>query len=130
MPRRISIQVHGGKRQSAAIAISVGAIVMITVTTIALLLSWSTSRVDAIASERQVQLLSLVLTDSVRAVARDQEASTVWDDAVKQLHRRPLDMAWLDNNLGIWFGTLPPRRGLHRRRRQPCDLRDARWPTR
>ena len=105
MQGQVSVEGEGGKRHSTAIAIAVGAIVLVTAVTIVLLLAWSTARVDTIASGRQADLLTIVLRDSIKAVARDQEASTVWDDAVRQLHHRKLDLDWLDSNLGVWFDT-------------------------
>lgn len=68
-------------------------------------LHYSTSRSDALAIERQDRLILLAMQQSVARVANDQEASTLWDDAVAQLHQRPLDLAWIDHNLGIWFHT-------------------------
>jgi diguanylate cyclase (GGDEF)-like protein len=41
----------------------------------------------------------------VQSVTVDQEASTYWDDAVTRTRERPLDLEWIDNNLGIWFHT-------------------------
>ncbi|HEY0630182.1 MAG TPA: EAL domain-containing protein [Sphingomicrobium sp.] len=69
------------------------------------ILHFSTSRSDALALERQTKLVSFVLNQSIAAIANDQEASTYWDDAVIRTRERPLDMEWLDNNLGVWFHT-------------------------
>jgi diguanylate cyclase (GGDEF)-like protein len=68
-------------------------------------LSFSTVRADEIAGARQSRLFKLVLQQTTAEISNDQEASTVWDDAVLQVRKKPLDMAWLDANLGIWFHT-------------------------
>lgn len=65
----------------------------------------STTRSDELALERQHKLVSLALSQSVTAIAIDQEASTLWDDAVIRTRQRPLDLQWLDNNLGVWFNS-------------------------
>lgn len=68
-------------------------------------LYYSTSRSDSLAAGRQTRLVASAFRGAVTAIANDQEASTVWDDAVLRLRARPLDYDWLDNNLGIWFHT-------------------------
>lgn len=65
----------------------------------------STSNSDALAVERQRQLVKIAVRQSVTAIANDQEASTYWDDAVLRTRQRPLDLEWIDNNLGTWFHT-------------------------
>jgi sensor domain CHASE-containing protein len=70
---------------------------------IAGLLLWSSNEVDRIALERDRAIVSLVLSQAIDRVAYDQEASTVWDETVRQLAKRPLDPEWLDTNLGVWF---------------------------
>jgi diguanylate cyclase (GGDEF)-like protein len=67
------------------------------------LLQWSGSEVDRIARERDRAIVSLVLAQGVERVAHAQESSTVWDEAVRQVRRTPLDPGWLDLNLGEWF---------------------------
>jgi diguanylate cyclase (GGDEF)-like protein len=69
------------------------------------LLLWSTSSVDQLSRERQQRLLSTLLNQSVAAIAHDQESVTVWDDPIRQLRTRPLDLAWLDSNVGVWLHT-------------------------
>lgn len=67
------------------------------------MLQWSGREVDRIARERDRAVVSLVLSQGVERLAHAQESSTVWDEAVRQVHKAPLDMTWLDLNLGIWF---------------------------
>lgn len=65
----------------------------------------STSRSDAFALAQQEKLIRLAVSEARTTIAKDQEASTYWDDAVARVHQRPLDLAWIDNNLGVWFHT-------------------------
>ena len=74
-------------------------------TIVASVLHFSTSRSDDLALERQSRLVKSTLTESIHWIAIDQEASTYWDDAVLKLREKPLDLEWVDNNLGIWFHT-------------------------
>jgi len=67
------------------------------------LLLWSTSAVDRVSFDRQQQVVSTVLAESVARVAHDQESVTVWDDSLRQLAARPRDLAWMDSNLGVWM---------------------------
>jgi diguanylate cyclase (GGDEF)-like protein len=89
----------GGIWLFAAVALAAAALV------IGGLLFWSTSSADQLSRERQQHLVSTVLTQSVARVAHDQESVTVWDDSILRLRARPLDMTWLDNNLGVWLHT-------------------------
>jgi len=69
------------------------------------LLFWSTSAADRLALERQTHIVSSLINQNVASIANDQESFTVWDDAVLRLRARPLDLGWLDSNLGIWLHT-------------------------
>ena len=81
------------------------ALLIVASALIAGLLWWSAREVDRIARERDRAIVSLVLAQSIDRVAYDQEASTVWDETLRQVTRRPLDLPWIDTNLGIWFHT-------------------------
>ena len=65
----------------------------------------ATSSSDELALKHQQQLVELSLRQSAARLINDQEASTIWDDAIEHLRQRPLDLEWIDNNLGIWFYT-------------------------
>ena len=69
------------------------------------ILHFSTVQSDQLAAERQNHRVNVAVAQSIVATANDQEASTYWDDAVIQTRKRPLDLEWIDNNLGIWFHT-------------------------
>ncbi|MCT2398820.1 putative bifunctional diguanylate cyclase/phosphodiesterase [Novosphingobium mangrovi (ex Huang et al. 2023)] len=66
-------------------------------------LLWADREVDRIARERDNAIVSLVLEQSVERVAHAQETATVWDDAVLRMRQKPLDLDWIDGNLGIWL---------------------------
>jgi diguanylate cyclase (GGDEF)-like protein len=68
-------------------------------------LYFSTTETDAIAATKQTQRVRIAVSEGIKAVRVDQEASTYWDDAVVRTRQRPLDARWIDNNLGIWFHT-------------------------
>ncbi|GGZ14786.1 putative bifunctional diguanylate cyclase/phosphodiesterase [Novosphingobium colocasiae] len=67
------------------------------------LLIWSGDEADRIARSRDESIVSRVIQQSVERIAQLQESSTVWDDAVLETRRRPLDNDWIDLNLGLWF---------------------------
>ena len=68
-------------------------------------LQFSTSRTDDLALSRQNHRVKIAIEEGMTAVTINQEASTYWDDAVIRTRQRPLDLQWIDNNLGIWFHT-------------------------
>lgn len=75
-----------------ALAVIVGGVLLV-----------ATGGSDLSAVRRQSHMAQLALNQSIAAVRRNQEASTYWDDAVRQVHKRPLDLPWIDRNLGVWF---------------------------
>ena len=72
---------------------------------VAAILDYSTSQTDEIALSRQNQRVRVAVEQSVEAIRIDQEASTYWDDAVIRTRQVPLDLEWIDDNLGVWFNT-------------------------
>ena len=72
---------------------------------IASVLQFSTSESDRLALDAQIHRVEGAIAREEQAVMVDQEASTLWDDAVVRTRQRPLDQVWIDNNLGIWFHT-------------------------
>ncbi|MEZ5654337.1 MAG: EAL domain-containing protein [Sphingobium sp.] len=91
------------KSQSSKQFAAVTAILLLVAVLVMGVLVWPAKEVDRISEKRDAAILSLVLNQSVRRVAHTQESSTVWDDAVLELAKRPLDLEWVDQNLGIWF---------------------------
>lgn len=66
-------------------------------------LYWAAARTDAVAAERQRDLVSLIVSKLQSSVAHDQESATVWDDAVIKAKER--DVEWIEVNLGEWMNT-------------------------
>ena len=66
-------------------------------------LHFATEGSDAVAAHRQAKLVEVAMQTAIAEVRKDQEASTFWDDAVQRVHQVPLDLPWIDQNLGIWF---------------------------
>lgn len=58
---------------------------------------------DDAARIRQTHLVEVALRQALADVRKNQEASTYWDDAVLRVRQRPLDLDWIDQNLGVWF---------------------------
>src|SRR5687767_5189804 len=65
-------------------------------------LVYTTRESDAIARERQTELVSKVLSEQIAKITRDQESVTIWDEAIRHT-RGDLDFTWFDLNLGIWI---------------------------
>jgi len=65
------------------------------------LLHWSALQVDNAAASREKDTLARAVHRSIQRIGKDQEASTVWDDAV--VHVIAPDAEWFDANLGIWM---------------------------
>ena len=65
----------------------------------------ATQQTDELALTRQKARIEVALDHSIGAVAINQEASTYWDDAALRARQRPLDLKWIDDNLGVWFHT-------------------------
>jgi len=61
---------------------------------------WS-SNVKAV--ERERQLVENALDQSVSRVLDQQKAIAWWDDAVINAQARPLDLDWLETNVGVYF---------------------------
>jgi diguanylate cyclase (GGDEF)-like protein len=69
------------------------------------LLAESVRQADRLAIEQQRSLVENALAQSIDRVAHDQESSTIWTEAARQVKAPQLDYTWLDGNLGVWFYT-------------------------
>ena len=81
------------------------AIVLLMAALLAAFVWIAARKADELSIDRQQHLIAIVLDQNFRAIPHDQESSTVWDDSVVQLRKRPYDLDWLDDNLGVWFHT-------------------------
>jgi len=83
------------------ISIAAAAAVLLSV----FLLTASVRQADELAVEQQRTLISKALDQSIERVQHDQESSTIWTEAARQVASPVLDFTWLDGNLGVWFYT-------------------------
>jgi diguanylate cyclase (GGDEF)-like protein len=95
----------GGRRFVVRIISPTVAVVIAMAALIAGLMLLSAHQADSLATERQQQLVATVLTQRIQRTAHDQEVSTIWDDAVREVRKPALDLKWIDANLGVWLHT-------------------------
>jgi diguanylate cyclase (GGDEF)-like protein len=88
-----------------AVAVPAGVVLALLAVAIGGVLHVAAQRADHLELERQTRLVEVALAKAPETIANDQQASTLWDDAVLRVRERPLDLDWLDNNLGVWFHT-------------------------
>lgn len=74
-----------------------------TIILVIAIMIWSAHESDRISRERDADIAATVLSQSIERVAHAQESSTIWDDAVLKTAAQPLDLDWIDLNLGTWF---------------------------
>jgi diguanylate cyclase (GGDEF)-like protein len=96
---------ESGRAWLRAVVLPTAATLLLLAAIVGAILEFSTSRTDQLALVRQNQRVSVAVAQSIASMTVDQEASTYWDDAVVRTRERPLDLAWIDNNLGVWFHT-------------------------
>ncbi len=96
---------ESGRAWLRAVVLPTGATLLLLAAIVGAILEFSTSRTDQLALVRQNQRVSVAVAQSIASITVDQEASTYWDDAVVRTRERPLDLIWIDNNLGVWFHT-------------------------
>jgi diguanylate cyclase (GGDEF)-like protein len=61
---------------------------------------WSANRT---AVERERQLVENALDQAVSRVLNEEKAIAWWDDAVINAQSRPLDLEWIETNIGVYF---------------------------
>ena len=122
---------ESGQAWLRAVVLPTAATLLLLAAIVGAILEFSTSRTDQLALVRQNQRVSVAVAQSIASITVDQEASTYWDDAVVRTRERPLDLSWIDNNLGIWFHTYYKFDEIYLLDAARCsDLRDAEWPPR
>jgi diguanylate cyclase (GGDEF)-like protein len=55
------------------------------------------------AVERERQLVENALDQAVSRVLNEEKAIAWWDDAVVNAQSRPLDLEWIETNIGVYF---------------------------
>lgn len=61
---------------------------------------WSANRA---AIERERQLVENALDQAVSRVLNEEKAIAWWDDAVINAQARPMDIEWIETNIGVYF---------------------------
>ncbi|MFC1457438.1 putative bifunctional diguanylate cyclase/phosphodiesterase [Microvirga arabica] len=64
---------------------------------------WAVGRSNDISAERQLLTTEASIRAAVQELAQQQEMVAIWDDAVVELNKRPLDLKWVDANFGVWL---------------------------
>lgn len=69
----------------------------------ALALLWAAQQSDTLSIERQRRTAEQSIRTAMGELAKQQEMVAVWNEAVLQLKKAPLDRKWLDANIGGWL---------------------------
>ncbi|MBJ6125323.1 bifunctional diguanylate cyclase/phosphodiesterase [Microvirga splendida] len=64
---------------------------------------WAVDKSNDISAERQLLTTEASIRAAVQELAQQQEMVAIWDDAVVELNKRPLDLKWVDANFGVWL---------------------------
>ncbi|MEO7239997.1 MAG: EAL domain-containing protein [Sphingomicrobium sp.] len=86
-------------------AVPTAAALLVLAAIVGAVLQVSTNQTDRLALLGQHHRVEVAIDSGLKAVAVNQEASTYWDDAALEIRRRPLDLNWIDDNLGVWLHT-------------------------
>jgi sensor domain CHASE-containing protein len=89
LPRRLSIVVASVSLFSIALIIALG--------------WWAMSTVDHGVEEREIAFANKGLQDSYARIPKEQESSTIWDEAVVKVKEG--DQAWMQENMSEWMGS-------------------------
>lgn len=66
-------------------------------------LYWSTSKSDEVALARQTDAANLAIHSSASQLAYEQGSIADWGPLIQEMKRRPLDIAWLNFEIGGWL---------------------------
>jgi diguanylate cyclase (GGDEF)-like protein len=64
---------------------------------------WAVNKSNDVSAERQLRTTDRSIRAVVQELAQQQEMVAIWDDAVLELRKSPMDLKWLDANLGVWL---------------------------
>src|SRR5262245_15846163 len=101
MRARSNIPAAGARPLTFQVTLTVLALTVITVLTVAGFGLFATMRADDDALQRQKVFVATGLQDAVNDVIQQQESITVWDDAVT--FSKAHDQQWMIENLGKWM---------------------------
>lgn len=69
-------------------------------------LYWATSRSDQISIDRQVRETERAVSNSIDALAHDQEIVAIWDDLSLEVRKQYPRWDWVTDNIGAWLYDL------------------------
>jgi hypothetical protein len=81
-------------------------VVLVTAASIALAgfsLFWGLRQSDEVSVTRRLRTAERNIQALIDELAQQQEMVAVWNDTVEKLAERPLDLEWVDANLGPWL---------------------------
>ncbi len=64
---------------------------------------WAVNKSNDVSAERQLRMTERSIRAMVQELAQQQEMVAIWDDAVLELEKSPMDSKWIDANLGVWL---------------------------
>lgn len=103
MLRQISSGRRLSSRFSIRILLPVGVVTAAAIALAGFSLFWAVKQSDDVSVERQLRTTQRTIRALVDELAQQQEMVAVWNDAVEKLREHPLDLAWIDGNLGPWL---------------------------
>jgi diguanylate cyclase (GGDEF)-like protein len=101
--RQISSSQRLGGRFSTRILLPVALVTTVAIGLAAFSLFWAVRQSDEVSVERQLRTTQRTIGALVEELAQQQEMVAVWNDAVEKLRERPLNLEWIDGNLGPWL---------------------------
>lgn len=64
---------------------------------------WAVNKSNDVSAERQLRVMERSIRAVVQELARQQEMVAIWDDAIVELGKSPIDFRWIDANIGVWL---------------------------
>ncbi len=64
---------------------------------------WAVNKSNDVSAERQLRVMERSIRAVVQELARQQEMVAIWDDAIVELGKSPMDLKWIDANIGVWL---------------------------
>jgi diguanylate cyclase (GGDEF)-like protein len=64
---------------------------------------WAVNKSNDVSAERQLRMTDRSIRAVVQELAQQQEIVAIWDDAIVELNKSPMDLKWIDANIGVWL---------------------------
>jgi sensor domain CHASE-containing protein len=64
---------------------------------------WAVNKSNDVSAERQLRMTDRSIRAVVQELAQQQEMVAIWDDAIIELNKSPMDLRWIDANIGVWL---------------------------